>query len=377
MGYRLFLLICISCMATPGVAQQPAEVPSGDPVITEEAAAADTGEPESEPETREPPPEALPPPLSREERDNRLLHQQQPGATLFLDEERTQVALFIPAASANPAGTLVILHEAHAPSGLPVSLESLRRHLPASGWASLAFAIPGPAAATPPPADRPEPLPPAAGEQPAPEADAEAETTASDEPPANPEAPVTEATAHQPAGEATPDEETAGMAIEATEEEPAAENSVETLPDQEALTRQRLALVYNQVGDEAGQGVVLVMETRLAEVILPLIDREQLPLRGLVLVNNPPYRPRTHQERDSFFQEHRLPLLEIFPAPATRDITAVQQLQQAAARRQQHPAYRQLLLPMPGLQELDNQRSYWVERVRGFLTRLPGDRTTP
>jgi hypothetical protein len=383
-GLLSLLLIAPAALAqqtptpqTPPTAQQAQPIATETPAETAEpteASEAAEGAQEAEP-IPEPPPE---PPVPVSVRDNTLLKKEKTFEAIQLGDDPSLVALYQPSAQGETRGLLVILHPAVAPSGLPNTLESLRRHLPASGWASLAFAIPDnlPPAA---PAGDPRPQP-----APAPVSDTE-ETPVGDEVASETES-GEETT--PPAAEATPEttdaaeEETSTETTNGTAEAPlAAEIAVEEEPTispeaARAETLQlRLAALTGWLQQQEGVSPILVIENHHASEILPLLTRQlmmqQQTLRALVLLNTSPADTRSPTERDAFFRDYTLPVLDVFLQPETSRTREIRRWQQASAKRQKHPAYRQLLLTAPAFTERDEERHYWVERIRGFLTRLP------
>lgn len=362
--------------------QTPPPAQQAQPAATETPAdaAAETTEPtdaseaaEAEP-IPEPPPE---PPVPVSVRDNTLLKKEKTFEAIQLGDDPSLVALYQPSAQGETRGLLVILHPAVAPSGLPTTLESLRRHLPASGWASLAFAIPD---NLPPAAPAGDPRP-----QPAPVSDTE-ETTTGDE--AASEAEGGEETT-PPAAEATPETAEANTEVaeggtptetppdETTEAAVVAEEEPKISPEAaRAETLQlRLAALTSWLQQQEGVSPILVIENHHSSEILPLLTQQlmmqQQTLRALVLLNTSPADNRSPTERDAFFRDYTMPVLDVFLQPETSRTREIRRWQQASAKRQKHPAYRQLLLAAPAFTELDEERHYWVERIRGFLTRLP------
>lgn len=356
--------------AQPAATETPVDAAAE---TTEPTEAAEEGAQEAE-AIPEPPPE---PPVPVSVRDNTLLKKEKTFEAIQLGDDPSLVALYQPSAQGETRGLLVILHPAVAPSGLPTTLESLRRHLPASGWASLAFAIPDNLPPAAPAGDpRPQPAPvsnpeeTATGDE-ATNATENGEETAPPAAEATPEAAETNTEVAE--GEApaeTPPDETTEAAIVAKEEPKISpeEARAETL-------QLRLAALTSWLQQQEGVSPILVIENHHASEILPLLTQQlmmqQQTLRALVLLNTSPADNRSPNERDAFFRDYTLPVLDVFLQPETSRTREIRRWQQASAKREKHPAYRQLLLAAPAFTELDEERHYWVERIRGFLTRLP------
>lgn len=323
-------------------------------------------------------PEPLPePPVPVSVRDNTLLKKEKTFEAIQLGDDPSLVALYQPSAQGETRGLLVILHPAVAPSGLPTTLESLRRHLPASGWASLAFAIPDNLPPAAPAGDpRPQPAPVGETEETAAGDEAASGTETGEEtaPPAEEATPETaEANTETAEGETpaeiTPDETTEAAIVAEAEPKISPEAArAETL-------QLRLAALTSWLQQQEGVSPILVIENHYASEILPLLTQQlmmqQQTLRALVLLNTSLADNRSPNERDAFFRNYTLPVLDVFLQPETSRTREIRRWQQASAKRQKHPAYRQLLLSAPAFTELDEERHYWVERIRGFLTRLP------
>lgn len=359
----------------PATAETPADT------IPEDAGQTETADedspPEAEPVVETPPEPAVPVSV----RDNTLLKKEKTFEAIQLGDEASLIALYQPSAQEETRGLLVILHPAVAPAGLPTTLESLRRHLPASGWASLAFAIPDQLPPAPPAGDpRPQPAPVSeAGDTETAddgETASEEETTEATTPPAaetNQDAAAEEANSEGAEAE-TPAETAADSSAEA----PAAAEEEPIISPEEARAETlqlRLAALTSWLQQQEGIAPILVIENHHASEILPLLNQQlmmqQQTLRALVLLNTSQADNRSPDERDAFFRDYTWPVLDVFLQPETSRTREIRRWQQASAKRQKHPAYRQLLLAAPAFTELDEERHYWVERVRGFLTRLP------
>lgn len=368
-------LLSLLLLAPTALAQQ-APVQPTTPETPADAAAETTEPSEDAPEGMQET-EAIPepPPVPVSVRDNTLLKKEKTFEAIQLGDDPSLVALYQPSAQSETRGLLVILHPAVAPSGLPTTLESLRRHLPASGWASLAFAIPDKLPTAPPAGDpRPQPVSDteetASGNDAANEIENGEETTpTAAETPADTAETTTEGTEGDAPAEATPDQTTEAAVVSEEEPKISAEDArAETL-------QRRLAALASWLQQQEGASPILVIDNQHASEILPMLSQQlmmqQQTLRALVLLNTSPADNRSPAERDVFFQNYTLPVLDVFLQPETRRTRDMRRWQQASANREKHPAYRQLLLAAPAFTEQDEQRHYWVERIRGFLNRLP------
>lgn len=341
---RATLLLAL-CLSPLGLAQDDAEP-----------------EPEANVEaTPEPKPEPEPPRFaSRAERDRQLLAERFPNEARWLpmaEPESDALALFHPAI-AEPKGALLMFYSAENPPHWPPALANLRQALPRLGWATFALTLPPP---------DPEPVP----ERPV-------ETLPQQAPPAAEEDPVAEAD-----DAAEPNEEEAEEEAAAEEEALPEEPEVLPLPPRAERINQRVNDALAWLAEE-GQGnlVVLVDPLSVQEVMAVLQPQLEAgaqgepldtgasplsgPIRALILVNRADGVTLDIPALEQVFAVPELPVLDVFIGPTAR-LQQHQQRHRDVARRQRMANYQTLMLANPDVRNPDDERSFWVRRIQGFM----------
>ena len=350
---RLHWSLILVLLVAPAWAQdENTPTPEGDGEAAE--AATETAPPEPEP----------PQYASRRDRDQALLAERFPDDTQWLslpEPENETLALFRPAA-AEPKGALLMFYSAENPPHWPAPLANLRQALPRHGWATFAVTLPLPPKAPVP--ERPEntlPKPPAA----------------------DTEAPSEEAEAAEEEADA-PEEENAPAAEPAADEE-AEEEQAPPLPDHETRIEQRVNAALNWL-DANGQGNLVVLLDPISAPEVMAVLRPQLetgaqgeqpstgesplsgPIRALILVNQHGAITLDRAELETLFAVPALPLLDVFLGPDAR--TREQQLSHRdSARRLRLEHYQTLVIGRPDAQDPEDERSFWVRRIQGFMHR--------
>lgn len=306
---------------------------SANGVLHAQTAAPAENAPNPAPETAvpEPAPEPEPAPsVSREERYNQLLAEAKPDEVRWLETPDEKIlALFRPTEARTTKGAVLILHAAEAPPGWPPSFENLRRYLPRYGWITLAVALPAQQPLAVP--EREIPLP------------------AQDE----------QTNQQEVADKATP-----------AEDKPAAE------PPEPKPQPSRTEIIARRVGAaaaflrEQGQENILVLVDNSSVVdSMAALQPSANTLQALILVNLQTQEPLTREQLEGLFANPALPVLDLFTQANDDQQAALRQRHRAAALRNKMENYYPLqLLPLQP-QDLDNPRSFWLERTRGFMER--------
>ncbi len=339
------LLLMLSLLLTlPTIAQEEGEEPANE-------AATEEQEEDEEPRYG-----------SRRERNQQLLAQRFPEEARWLAlpaPETETLALFRPAADTEPKGALLLLYGAENPPHWPAHLDNLRRALPRHGWATLALTLPLP---------EPPPVP----ERPPEPAEAEGEGE--------------EDTAEDSAGEDEQENEENGAegendGNEATAEAPA-EEPLSPRTDRIA-NRLDAALTWL---DREGQGnLVVLVDAASAETVMaylqpqleagaggepPSTGESPLagPIRALILVNSVPGPRLSTEQLTQVFAIPEMPLLDVFLGPTSRLHDRVREHRNLSAR-QRLERYHRLQLPRPRVEDPEDERSFWVRRIHGFMHR--------
>lgn len=355
-AYLLPLLLMLNLLlAPPAIAQEADEEPDNGEMAEEEVA-----EEEAEEEPRY---------GSRRERDQQLLARRFPEDARWLelpDPETEALALFRPAADAEPKGALLLLYGAENPPHWPAHLDNLRRALPRHGWATLALTLPLPE------------------RTPVPERPAEDETAA-DEANEGDEANEEEETNGENGG----DEENADNDADVENEDDEAEAPPEEpLPPRADRIANRLDAALAWL-DQEGQGnlvvLVVLVDDASAEAVMaylqpqleagaggepPATGESPLsgPVRALILVNSVPGPRLSTEQLRQVFALPEMPLLDVFLGPTSRLHERVREHRNLSAR-QRLAHYQRLQLPMPRVEDPEDERSFWVRRIHGFMHR--------
>lgn len=325
-------------LASASLAQEPESGPAEDL-------------PEAE-ETIAPPPEPPEPTLSQEERYNQLLAATLPEEVRWLETADDKIlVLFRPTEAATTNGIVLMAHAAEVPPGWPPTLEHLRRYLPRHGWPTLAVSLP--------PLE-PQPVP--QREIPAPVENTE---PCDEEPCAEEPADGTENTpADAPAEQA----ETASSEAADAEPlpEPEADPALEPRPTRAEVIARRIGAATSYLNQQGFEQVILLTDN---SSVMDAVFAVQSPtrLQGLILVNLQPQEPLSTAQLETLFGHPHLAVMDIFTQPDERREAVVQQRHRAAAMRSRMTSYHQLrLLPLQHV-DIDNPRSFWLDRTRGFM----------
>lgn len=305
---------------------------SANGVLHAQTAAPAENAPPPDPETTAPAPEPEPAPsVSREERYNQLLAEAKPDEVRWLETPEEKIlALFRPTEARTTKGAVLILHAAEVPPGWPPSFENLRRYLPRYGWVTLAVALPA------------------------------------QQPPAVPEREIP-----SPAQDEQTDQQEATDEATPAEAKPAAEPPApEPSPSRTEVIARRVgaaAAFLRQQGQE--NILVLVDNSSVIDSMAALQPSASITLQALILVNLQTQEPLTREQLEGLFANPALPVLDLFTQANDDQQATLRQRHRAAALRNKMENYYPLqLLPLPP-QDLDNPRSFWLERTRGFMER--------
>ena len=287
--------------------------------------APETGVPEPAPE-QEPAPS-----VSREERYNQLLAEAKPDEVRWLETPDEKIlALFRPTEARTTKGAVLILHAAEVPPGWPPSFENLRRYLPRYGWVTLAVALP------------------------------------SQQPSAVPEREIP-----PPAQEEQTDQQEAADEATPAEEKPAAEPPApKPQPSRTEIIARRVGAAAAFLREQGQENIlVLVDNSSVVDSMAALQPSASNPPQALILVNLQTQEPLTREQLEGLFANPALPVLDLFTQANDDQQAALRQRHRAAALRNKMENYYPLqLLPLQP-QDLDNPRSFWLERTRGFMER--------
>jgi hypothetical protein len=331
---------------------------------------------------------------SRTARNEQLLAASLPDDALWLaDDAESILALFRPTETATTKGLVFFLHATATPPEWPVLLENARRNLPQLGWATLAVTLPSKTAPTPAPRDPlvPDapadlPLAPDTVEANTEETAAGTGTTASE--PVNIDTPpVAETNAPTPSEVAAGAEAVEGVGSTGSTgsaETAATANATaqpeadpEEAPTDATVVLSRGEIIHKRVAaaqDWMAQAdytarMLVVDNSSVREVAAYLQTQPAGAITALILVNLQPQEALTTAELDQLFSTLALPVLDVFPAPTHAALTAQRKRHRGAALRNRLPDYHQMLLPPQQMATLDDNKNFWVERLRGFLER--------
>lgn len=350
----VLLLLCL--LPVLSVAQD-----QGAPVPLTEENAVQTEETEAANEPRK---TAEPPRFaSRRERDRELLAERFPEEARWLtlpDPETRALALYRPA-MAEPKGALLMFYSADNPPHWPPALANLRQSLPRHGWATLAVTLPTPE--QPPVPERPAPEPPPAPAETEEGAEEDAEDTAE---------------VNEESGE------------EAAEADAAANNTEAPSPETPLPPRpERIANHVNaalQWLADNGQGNLVVLVDPLSAPQILSVLQPQLeagargqppsngesplsgPVRALILANLHGGIELSQEQLSQIFVVPELPILDVFVGPSAL-LEEQQRRHRDIARREQLTRYQNLLMGAPDVHDPENERSFWVRRIQGFMQR--------
>jgi hypothetical protein len=288
---------------------------------------------------------------SHDIRDKSLIAQALADDAQWLETEHGMIlALYRPTEAKTTHGILILFHASEDPQAWPPILENLRAFLPRYGWETLAITLPQKYPAI-----------------------------------------VPERSSSSSASAAT----NANMAVEAestdTTTPESASNSSASPSSSSAssiVARDLLIQAYVNAGLEFVKGkgqlnaviladnssVYLVSQTLTPHIQLNERDSTTLdgPLQALVITNLQNQEPIGKMELEEIFLPPQLPILDIFFSPDNAGQTESRDLHRAVAMRKKMDHYQQLLMEIqPKLTEQDDQ-SYLLGRVRGFMQRQAG-----
>jgi hypothetical protein len=277
---------------------------------------------------------------SRTLRDKTLIAQAAGEQAQWLDTEYGRLlVLYRPTEAKQTHGVLVLFHSAEDPQTWPPILENLRANLPRFGWETLAVTLPS---------KRPAPAP--------------------ERPPSHSPRPM-------PVDAATNLEAASSSSnSEAYIESPSSSSAV----SREVLVQAYVEAAFNFLQDKDQQNAVVLVDNSSASTVLHQLlpqlqehaeDPEQFdgPMQALVITNLQSQEPLNTEELSAIFANRKLPVLDVFFAPDTREQTRARDLHRAVAMRQKLDIYQQASLDsQPKIVETD-PKSFLAARVRGFM----------
>lgn len=358
----VWLMILLS---SPSFAQAPPEALEQNP--TTQAPAANGEElPASPAEPAEADiPEEAPPYPSRNARDSQLLAQASANEAQWLDTPEGEIlALFRPTESRVTKGTLLLLHAAETPPGWPAPLENLRRNLPQYGWQTLAITLPHPEGVIIP--ARALPAAPATETEESSENEENSQNEADDKSPT----PKTNIDTEDASVAASRTSDTAELAAEAPVT-PIAEEEPAPVVTREELIAQRIQAALLFIAQQDSNNIaVLVDNSSINDSLQALANQGYLPrLRSLILINIQPQEALNADQLTALFSNQELPVLDVFPGLDNDQQQLVRKRHRGHAMRNQLNDYQQFVVPPMQAIDIDNARSFWLERIRGFLER--------
>ncbi len=240
-------------------------------------------------------------------------------------------------------GVLLILHAPESPQLWPTNLENLRRHLPLSGWATMALPLP---------AKYPTAIP------------ERASSSASSAP-----AEATEAAAASP----DPAEPVAAAASSSA-------SSAKPVIARDKLIAGRVDAAVAQLNKLGQFNIVLLVDNSSAPDALAGLykkisagtttgDTVDGPLQALVLVNLQDQEPLSKEQLAAIFSVSALPVMDVFFRVNDSAQKELRRTHQAEAMRKDLKDYQQLILPIQPPVTLDDTKSFWLTKVHGFMER--------
>lgn len=323
------LALCMSAFTT--VAQEPDSNNDAPPADSEVSSSSRSSEAPLYP--------------SRDMRDKSLFADEAKDEAQWLETGHGKiVALYRPTEAKKTFGVLVLFHAAENPLLWPSMLENLRSNLPRYGWETLAISLP-------------QKYPPAI--------------------PARPSS--------SSASASSASTEVGNGVTEAATPVIAEGNAASSSAASSTVPRDLLIEAYVNAAftflEEKGQlnRVILVDNSSAYQVLQKLIpqiqENEQRkdtldgPIQALVITNFQRQEPINKLELETIFGAEKLPVQDIFFAPDNPEQTESRDMHRAVAMRKKIADYQQLLVENPAkLVEQDDQ-SYLLGRVRGFMKR--------
>jgi len=240
-------------------------------------------------------------------------------------------------------GVLLIMHAPESPQLWPANLENLRRHLPLSGWATMALPLP---------AKYPTAIP-------------ERESSSASSAPAE----ATEAAAASSA----PAEPVAATASSSS-------SSSKPVIARDKLIAGRVEAAVAHLNKLGQFNLVLLVDNSSAPDALAGLykkisagtttgDTVDGPLQALVLVNLQDQEPLTKEQLAAIFSVSALPVIDVFFNVDNSVQKEQRRIHQAEAMRKNLKDYQQLILPTQPPVVVDDAKSFWLAKVHGFMAR--------
>lgn len=240
-------------------------------------------------------------------------------------------------------GVLLIMHAPESPQLWPTNLENLRRHLPLSGWATMALPLP-----TKYPTAIPERTSSSASSTPAEPAEAAAASSAPAEP----------------------------VATAAS----SSSSSAKPVIARDKLISGRVDAAVAQLNKLGQFNIVLLVDNSSAPDALAGLykkisagtttgDTVDGPLQALVLVNLQDQEPLTKEQLAAIFSVSALPVMDVFFRVDDSAQKELRRIHQAEAMRKDLKDYQQLILPAQPPVTVDDPKSFWLTKIHGFMER--------
>lgn len=240
-------------------------------------------------------------------------------------------------------GVLLIVHAPESPQLWPTNLESLRRHLPLFGWATMALPLPAKYLTA------------------IPERESSSASSAS-----------AESTVASAAASSAPAQPVAATASSSASSKP--------VITREKLIAGRVEAAVAQLNKLGQFNLVLLVDNSSAPDALASLYKKinagaasdntvDGPLQALVLVNLQDQEPLTKAQLAAIFSVRALPVMDVFFNVDDSAQKELRRTHQAEAMRKDLKDYQQLILPTQPPVTLDDTNSFWLAKVHGFMAR--------
>ncbi len=277
------------------------------------------------------------------ERDNALLAVARPTEIQWLETPNEKIiALFKAGETRKTRGTLLILHAPELPQLWPAPLESLRRNLPIYGWDTMTVPLPSAHSAQTPTHNKSLEANSSSGSQ------------------------LTSAASLSIASSV--DNSSAAQTSSVPSQE-----IIASLPRSQLIT-ERVDAAITLLSKIGQPNLVVVVDNSSAPD--SLVELYKKNIQALVLVNLQEQEPLTQEQLAAIFSVTKLPVMDVFFSPDNQFQIEVRRLHHAEAMRKNLKDYQQLILPPEHIVTVNDQQSFWLDKVRGFIKKTTGKTTT-
>jgi hypothetical protein len=114
--------------------------------------------------------------------------------------------------------------------------------------------------------------------------------------------------------------------------------------------------------------LVILVDNSSAPDSLPNLQMAgESAMQALVLTNLQPQEALNKEQLTAIFSSPELPIMDVFVEPNDEHQRAARKDHRAIAMRNKLNHYHQFSFPPLRHADIDNARSFWLERVRGFM----------